>query len=60
MEQKSISELEVKQTVLNPDTWYYGEHGEINAIKNFGFKKIRIPYTSNPDEIKIITAIIEK
>ena len=60
MEQKSISELEVKQTVLNPDKWYYGEYGEINAVKDFGIKKVRIPYISNPNEIKIITVILER
>ena len=60
MKEKSITELEVKQTVLNPDRWYYGDYGEINSIKDFGIKKIRVPYISSPDEIKIITVILEK
>ena len=44
IKQKSISEFEVKETVLNLDRWYYGEYGELNTIKNFGIKKIRIHY----------------
>lgn len=60
MKEKSVTELEVKQTVLNPDVWYYGDYGEMNAIKDFGIKKIRVPYISSPDEIKIITVILEK
>jgi len=60
MKQKGISELEVKEAILNPDKWHYGEHGELNAIKDFGIKKIRIPYISKPNEVKIITVILEK
>lgn len=59
MKTRGISQKEVEITVLFPDRWYYGSQGEINAVKKFDNKTIRIAYNSLSNYIKIITAIKE-
>jgi len=59
MVDRGVTELEVEQTVLSPDRWYYGEQGEINAVKDFGTHRLRVPYESTPEQIRVITVIEE-
>ena len=57
LKERGVSLAQVSETVLAPDSWFYGEQGEINAIKSFGKRKLRVVYVSTPKSIRIITAI---
>ncbi|MEW5768038.1 MAG: DUF4258 domain-containing protein [bacterium] len=59
MRRRGVSQIEVETTVLHPESWYYGSEGEINAIKKFGRKTVRVVYESLPQHIRVITVIKE-
>jgi len=57
LKERKIQLTQIRATVLAPDNWFYGEEGEINAIKDFGMRKLRVAYVSKPKSVRIITAI---
>lgn len=61
MKIRKVSEFEIEQTVLNPDTWQYDEDDDakLHAVKDWGNKTLEVVYVSEPEEIRIITVFID-
>lgn len=59
MTERGVSEAEVEATVLTPDSWEYGEDGELIAAKKIGRYTIRVAYLSLPEAPKILTVMVE-
>lgn len=57
LKDRNIELTQIRNTVLAPDKWFYGEEEEINAIKDFGVRKLRVVYVSKPKSVRIITAM---
>ncbi len=57
MEERGVSEEEVKETVGSPDQSYVGRFGRIVVEKDYGTRILRVVYNEGQDEIMIITAI---
>ncbi|MDP2212124.1 MAG: DUF4258 domain-containing protein [Candidatus Aquicultor sp.] len=57
LRERDIKLTQIKETVLGPDKWFYGEEEEINAIKDFGKRKLRVVYMPEPKSVKVITVM---
>ena len=57
MKIREEGEWMVEETIFNPDKTYIGSNGEINALKQFGKRNLRVIYLSLPEEIRILTVI---
>jgi len=56
MEKRNITEEDILDVLNNADEMRPGDHSnETIATKNFGRKRVRVIYVSEPDEIRIIT-----
>ena len=45
--------------VLSPDSWRYGDDDEIIATKKLGKRRVDVAYLSLPEEIKVITVMVD-
>jgi hypothetical protein len=59
MKERQVSEEQVEAVVLSPDNWRYGDDGEIIATKKLGKRKVKVVYLSLPEEIKVITVMVD-
>lgn len=59
MQERKVSEEEVETTVLAPDSWHYGEDGEIIAVRKIGRRRIEVAYLSLPEEIRVLTVMLD-
>ena len=61
MKTRKVSELEIEQTLLAPDSWHYDEDDDVklHAIKNWGIRTLDVVYVSEPKEIRIITVFVD-
>jgi len=57
LKERDIKLTQIKETILAPDKWLYGEEEEMNAIKKFGKRKLRVVYIPEPTSVKVITAM---
>jgi hypothetical protein len=59
MRERRVSEEQVEAVVLSPDNWRYGDDDEIIATKKLGKRKVKVFYLSLPEEMKVITVIVD-
>ncbi len=59
MKERQVSEEQVEAVVLSPDSWRYGDDDEIIATKKLGKRRVDVAYLSLPEEIKVITVMVD-
>ena len=59
MKERQVSEEQVEAVVLSPDNWRYGDDDEIIATKKLGKRRVKVVYLPLPEEVKVITVIVD-
>ncbi len=57
MQQRKIKQEDAEQTVISPDRWEHGTHGEINAFKSFPEYRLKVSYIPGQTKIFVITVV---
>ncbi|HID86616.1 MAG TPA: DUF4258 domain-containing protein [Anaerolineae bacterium] len=59
MKERHVSEDQVEATILDPESWQYGEDGEIIATRKVGKRRVEVAHLSLPEKIKVITVMVD-